>query len=64
MATGLWESSVVPSGPVARDQGRQQWWPELVMCRYSVVGTSYKCLVVAGVGSDVVAVARASSKVP
>lgn len=61
---GLLESSVVPSGPVARDQGGPQWRPELVMHRYSVVGTSYKRPVVAAVGSDAVVVARASSKVP
>lgn len=61
---GLLESTVAPSGPVARDQRRQQWCPELVMCKYSVVGSTYKCLVVAGVGSDTVAVALASSKVP
>lgn len=61
---GLLESSAVPSGPVARDQGGPRWRPELVMHRYSVVGTSYKRPVVAAVGSDVVVVARASSEVP
>ena len=27
---GLLESSMVPPGPAARDQGRQRWWLELV----------------------------------
>lgn len=32
----LFRFSVVPPSPVARDQGRQQCWPELTVCAHSV----------------------------
>lgn len=33
----------MPPGPVARDQGRELWWPELVVCTQSAAGA---CVVV------------------
>lgn len=33
---GCW-GSWWPPGPVAREQGRQQWWLELVMCTYFAI---------------------------
>lgn len=35
---------VVPPGLVARDQGRQKSWSELVVCTNSAVGTQFRCL--------------------
>ena len=43
---GLSRSDVVPSTLAARDQGRQQWWLELVVCTPSAAGAC----VVAGAG--------------
>ena len=58
------ESSVVPPGPAARDQGRQWWWLELVVCTHLAVGISCKCLFSVGgwLQTHVVAGARGGSK--
>lgn len=41
---GLLGSLVAPPGPVARDQGRQWWWPVPVLCICLAVGVSCRCL--------------------
>lgn len=45
---GLSRSDAVPPSPAARDQGRQQWWLELVVCTASAAGAC----VVAGAGGQ------------
>lgn len=61
---GLFESFIAPPGPAARGQGRQQWWPELVVCTHSAGGPAAVSWLVEGMVSDIhlVAAAKAVSK--
>lgn len=39
---GMLGSSVDLPGPVARDQGRQQWWAESEVCTHMASGSSFR----------------------
>lgn len=41
---GLSGSFEVPPDPMARDQGRQWWWPDLVVCTHLTAGAGGVCL--------------------